>query len=185
MDRLTTNSFTTCLEKGPEIQLSLGAYYLRSLPLELFQLDRLTVLIHREFSLASRNSRTQYCSGSNKPTHMPPRIKDLTNLQELDVSVNKLQCIPAEMLQMQLFPLNINVNPFLRNTSLIFIPLATRVGISKLELADKSVVPSLSERCSRVLRTYCRFRSRTKILDLIQRRPSIIGYAICSPHLGT
>ena len=48
---------------------------------------------------------------------------------------------------MQLFPLNINVNPFLRNTSLTFIPLATRVGISKLELADKSVVPSLSERC--------------------------------------
>jgi hypothetical protein len=49
LDRLKSNSFTSYLEKGPEIRLSLGACYLRSLPLELFQLDRLTVLILREY----------------------------------------------------------------------------------------------------------------------------------------
>jgi len=49
LDRLKTSSFTSYLEKGPEIRLSLGACYLRSLPLELFRLDRLTVLILREY----------------------------------------------------------------------------------------------------------------------------------------
>jgi len=48
LDRLKTSSFTSYLEKGPEIRLSLGACYLRSLPLELFRLERLTVLILRE-----------------------------------------------------------------------------------------------------------------------------------------
>jgi hypothetical protein len=92
-----------------------------------------------------------YGLGSNQLTHIPPQIKNLKNLQELDVSVNKLQYLPAEMLQMQLLTLNINVNPFLRNTSPTFIPLATRVGISKPELADGSVIPSLKEYCFRVL----------------------------------
>lgn len=49
LDRLKTSSFTSYLEKGPEIRLSLGACYLRSLPLEVFRLGRLTVLILREF----------------------------------------------------------------------------------------------------------------------------------------
>ena len=151
LDRLKTSSFTTYLEKGPEIRLSLGACYLRSLPLELFQLDRLTVLILREFLSCSAIQDAQYCSGSNKLTHIPSQIKDLKNLQELDVSVNKLQYLPAEMLQMQLFTLNINVNPFLRNTSPTFAPLATRVGVSKPELARESVIPSLRECCLRVL----------------------------------
>lgn len=52
---------------------------------------------------------------------------------------------------MQLFTLNINVNPFLRNTSPTFLPLETRVGISKPELAGESVIPSLKECCFRVL----------------------------------
>ncbi|KAF9785250.1 hypothetical protein BJ322DRAFT_820664 [Thelephora terrestris] len=135
LDRLKTSSFTTYLEKGPEIRLLLGACYLRSLPLELFQLERLTVLILR----------------SNKLTHIPPQIKDLKNLQELDVSVNKLQYLPAELLQMQLFALNINVNPFLRNGSPVFLPLETRVGVSGPELAGESVTPTLRECCFRVL----------------------------------
>ena len=67
------------------------------------------------------------------------------------MSVNKLQHLPAEMLQMQLFALNINVNPFLRNTSPIFAPLETRVGISEPEIVGESPVPSLRECCFRVL----------------------------------
>jgi len=67
------------------------------------------------------------------------------------VSLNKLQHLPAEMLQMQLFALNINANAFLRNTSPTFAPLATRVGISKPELASESSIPSLRECCFRVL----------------------------------
>jgi len=90
-------------------------------------------------------------SGSNKLTHIPPQIKDLKNLQELDASVNKLQYLPAELLQMQLFTLNINVNPFLRNTSPTFLPLDTRVGISKPELVGEFVVPSLRECSLRML----------------------------------
>jgi hypothetical protein len=89
--------------------------------------------------------------GSNKLTHIPPQIKNLKNLQELDVSVNKLQYLPAEMLQMQLLVLNLNVNPFLRNESPTFIPLETRVGVSKPELAGKLVAPTLRECCFRVL----------------------------------
>ena len=67
------------------------------------------------------------------------------------MSVNKLQYLPAEMLQMQLLTLNINVNRFLPNISPTFVPLAARVGISKSELAGKFVVPSLKECCFRVL----------------------------------
>lgn len=89
--------------------------------------------------------------GSNTLTHIPPQIKDLGNLQELDMSVNKLQYLPAEMLQMQLFALNINVNSFLQNNSPTFAPLDTRVGVSQAELAGKSAVPSLRECCLRVL----------------------------------
>ena len=55
LDRLKTTSFTTYLEKGPEIRLSLGACYLRSLPLELFQLERLTALVLRECDLSSKD----------------------------------------------------------------------------------------------------------------------------------
>ena len=55
LDRLKTTSFTIYLEKGPEIRLSLGACYLRSLPLELFQLERLTALILREYDLSSKD----------------------------------------------------------------------------------------------------------------------------------
>ena len=56
LDRLKTSSFTTYLEKGPEIRLSLAVCYLRSLPLELFQLERLTVLTLRECSFVSQRS---------------------------------------------------------------------------------------------------------------------------------
>jgi Leucine-rich repeat (LRR) protein len=98
-------------------------------------------------TIQSTNSAT----GSNKLTHIPPQIKGLKNLQELDVSVNKLQYLPAEMLQMKLFTLNINANPFLRNDSPSFAPLETRVGVSKPELAGNVALPSLKECCFRVL----------------------------------
>jgi hypothetical protein len=152
LDRLKTTSFTTYLEKGPEIRLSLGICYLRSLPLELFRLERLTVLILREcFFLYFKVPDIDYCSGSNKLTCIPPQIKNLKNLQELDVSVNKLRYLPAEMLQMQLFALNTNANPLLQNESPIFLPLETRAGVSKPELAGDSVIPTLRECCFRVL----------------------------------
>ena len=151
LDRLKTTSFTSYIEKGPEVRFSLGACYLRSLPLELFRLSRLTVLILSECVPHTVIRGTNYGSGSNKLAHIPPQIKDLVNLQELDVSVNKLQYLPAEMLRMQLFALNINVNPFLPNTSPTFAPLETRVGVSEVEIAGPSAVPSLKECCFRVL----------------------------------
>lgn len=67
------------------------------------------------------------------------------------MSVNKLQYLPAELLQMQLTALNTNVNPFLPNTSPTFDPLETRVGVAKPELAGDSPVPSLRECCFRIL----------------------------------
>lgn len=92
-----------------------------------------------------------YRSGSNQLTSIPPQIKNLKNLRELDVSVNKLRYLPAEMLQMQLFTLNINVNPFLQKESPVFVPLETRVGVSEPELVGGSSVPTLRECCFRVL----------------------------------
>jgi len=89
--------------------------------------------------------------GSNKLTHIPPQIKALRNLQELDVSVNKLKYLPTEMLQMQLSVLNVNANPFLPNTSPIFAPLETRIGVSEPELVGEFALPSLKECCFRVL----------------------------------
>ena len=151
LDRLKIGSFIAYVEKGPEIRLSLSACYLRSLPLELFQLDRLTSLILREYRPASNDPSTDCDSGSNKLTHIPPQINDLKNLRELDVSVNRLQYLPAEMLQMHLLTLNINANPFLQNASPTFAPLEARVGISKPELAGESIVPSFKECCFRVL----------------------------------
>lgn len=94
---------------------------------------------------------TNHSPGNNKLAHIPPQIKDLKNLQELDVSVNKLKYLPAEMLQMQLFSLNVNANPFPRNASPTFAPLETRVGVSETELAGESTLPSLKECCFRVL----------------------------------
>lgn len=99
----------------------------------------------------SKLQGTNSDSGSNTLTHIPPQIKNLKNLQELDVSVNKLQYLPAEMLQMQLFVLNLNANPFLQNDFPNFAPLETRVGVSKPELAGESAVPTLRECCFRVL----------------------------------
>lgn len=65
--------------------------------------------------------------------------------------MNKLQYLPAEMLEMQLFALNINVNPFRRIESPTFLPLDSRVGVSEPELAGRSVTPTLKECCFRVL----------------------------------
>ena len=101
--------------------------------------------------LHTSTKRANCGSGSNKLAHIPPQIKDLKNLQELDASVNRIQYLPAEMLRMQLIALNINANPFLRNSSPIFVPLETCVGVSPPEMAGESAVPSLRECCFRVL----------------------------------
>ena len=102
-------------------------------------------------SLHPKASNTDYRSGGNRLTCIPPQIKNLKNLQELDISVNKLQYLPAEMLQMQPLILHTNANPFLRNESPTFSPLETRVGVSNPEFAGDSVVPALREYCLRVL----------------------------------
>lgn len=111
-------------------------------------------LPHLSFVIISSHPKvpgTDYSSGSNKLTCLPLQIKNLKNLQELDVSVNKLQYLPAEMLQMQLRVLNTNANPFLQNESPTFAPLETRVGVSGPLLAGDSVAPTLRECCFRVL----------------------------------
>ena len=99
-----------------QLQLFLAGNQIRSLPRELFGLDKLTVLILREscFSYASWLD-LRACTalpGANQLTHLPPEIAHLTNLRELNVSNNRLQYLPSEMSTMTLHQLHLHPNPF-------------------------------------------------------------------------
>src|ERR1700722_4147815 len=92
--------------------------------------------------------------GANQLTFLPPEIVRLTSLRELNVSSNKLQYLPSEMLSMRLTQLNLHPNPFsIRPPTLPRVHTETRQS-------DRSISPSihplprvipLIELCFRVL----------------------------------
>ncbi|KAF8637583.1 hypothetical protein AX17_002652 [Amanita inopinata Kibby_2008] len=84
------------LPKG-EIALYLMANQITTLPQELFNLQKLTILSIRH----------------NRLTFLPPEIKQLTSLHTLNVAYNQLKYLPWEMLQMSLTSLIVHPNPFL------------------------------------------------------------------------
>lgn len=68
----------------PEIYINLGRNMLRRLTPSLFDLQHLTTLVLRD----------------NAITELPPHISRLRNLKELDVTLNRLKCLPYELLEM-------------------------------------------------------------------------------------
>ncbi|KAI0017871.1 hypothetical protein F4780DRAFT_564540 [Xylariomycetidae sp. FL0641] len=88
-------------QRDPSLRLYLFSNPLLRAPGALFNLEYLTVL-------SLRNARL---------TELPPSIKNLRNLQTLNVSLNRLRCLPAELLELlkmpgQLSELSIHPNPF-------------------------------------------------------------------------
>ncbi|PFH51953.1 hypothetical protein AMATHDRAFT_2657 [Amanita thiersii Skay4041] len=99
------------LPKG-EIALYLTANQISKLPIELFVLQKLTILSIR----------------NNCLTYIPPEIVHLTNLHTLNLAFNRLRYLPAEMLEMSLTNLLLHPNPFLEPTALDNHPGASHDG---------------------------------------------------------
>ena len=68
----------------PELYINLGGNMLRRLTPSLFDLQHLTTLVLRDNSI----------------TELPSHISRLRNLEELDVALNRLTCLPYELLEM-------------------------------------------------------------------------------------
>ncbi|KAJ4472221.1 hypothetical protein J3R30DRAFT_3523946 [Lentinula aciculospora] len=126
---------------------------LSHLPFRLFHLSRLTVLSLR----------------ANNLTVLPPEICLLTSLKELNVANNKLNYVPAEMMQMKLSRLSVQPNPFLpvppsetpfrrtlsrsRTASKSHSSLAMPKPVSPIKTLFPHGVPSLFELCLRASTT--------------------------------
>ena len=85
----------------PRLKIFLASNELRTLPGELFNIDRLTVLSLR----------------GNQLQELPPRIGNLTDLKELNLSQNGLRYLPFEILDLfsdtsRLNSLHLHPNPF-------------------------------------------------------------------------
>ncbi|KZT07375.1 uncharacterized protein LAESUDRAFT_812051 [Laetiporus sulphureus 93-53] len=90
----TMSSLTS---RQKEIHLYLSNNAIRTLPVELFHLPRLTILILR----------------SNMISVLPPQIAQLHGLRELDITFNKLSWLPAELLSMKIEDFRISGNPWM------------------------------------------------------------------------
>ncbi|KAI0595278.1 hypothetical protein F4775DRAFT_382867 [Biscogniauxia sp. FL1348] len=94
-------------QKDPSLKLFLYDNPLLRAPGALFNLDYLTVLSLR----------------NTKITELPPSIGNLRNLQSLNLSLNRLRYLPAELLDLMKYPsklehLSIHPNPFYQPSSL-------------------------------------------------------------------
>ncbi|KAI1486046.1 hypothetical protein F5X96DRAFT_275504 [Biscogniauxia mediterranea] len=94
-------------QKDPSLKLYLYDNPLLRAPGALFNLDYLTVLSLR----------------NTKITELPPSIGNLHNLQSLNLSLNRLRYLPAELLGLMKYPsklehLSIHPNPFYQPSSL-------------------------------------------------------------------
>ncbi|KAL4250506.1 hypothetical protein ABKN59_006975 [Abortiporus biennis] len=129
-----------------EVQLYLSNHEIERLPVELFEIRRLTVLSLRGNSLK----------------FVPPQISKLVHLRELNVSLNKLTYLPAELMSMKLDRLAIAGNPWMKPPPSAsptpskdklpppsLPPTQTRQAVS--ETTVHFTVPALSELCFRVL----------------------------------
>ena len=68
----------------PRLKIFLASNNLRTLPGELFNLDRLTVLSIR----------------GNRIRKLPPGVGNLRNLKQLNIAQNRLRCLPFEILDL-------------------------------------------------------------------------------------
>lgn len=90
-------------QRDPALKLYLAQNPLPRAPGAIFNLEFLTVL-------SLRNTQI---------TELPPSIGNLRNLTDLNLSLNRLQCLPGELLDLLQYPgkllnLNLHPNPFYR-----------------------------------------------------------------------
>jgi hypothetical protein len=144
------------------IRLYLAKNALRTLPRELFSLKGLTVLslcrsLDHSLAVIPLISISQ---GDNQIEYLPPSICCLTSLKELNLSNNKLQFLPAEILQLSLDSLRLVSNPFLKPPEQDRLPSSGRdvslqprrvLGPRTRHWPDQGPVPHLHEIAYRVL----------------------------------
>lgn len=95
----TRSSTRSALSLGvprEEIHLQLRNNTISVLPIDLFDLQKLTLLGLQQ----------------NRLTYIPPEIARLENLRELNVSMNKLEYLPSEILRMKFKKLTLIGNPW-------------------------------------------------------------------------
>ncbi|KAG9018002.1 hypothetical protein FRB90_012670 [Tulasnella sp. 427] len=103
--------------KHAEIQLLLASNSITKLPNELFLLRGLTVLSLSESLDSGVHVVVQTNGeklGSNQLTRIPPAISHLVNLEELNLSNNRISYLPSEIIGMNLKKLLMNANHLLR-----------------------------------------------------------------------
>ncbi|KAK0457804.1 uncharacterized protein EV420DRAFT_1335182 [Desarmillaria tabescens] len=94
--RLSTRSVLSLGVPREEIHLQLRNNAISVLPIDLFDLQKLTLLGLQQ----------------NRLTYIPPEIAHLENLRELNLSMNKLEYLPSEMLRMKFKKLALIGNPW-------------------------------------------------------------------------
>ncbi|KAF4593028.1 hypothetical protein EYR38_008735 [Pleurotus pulmonarius] len=144
-----------------EIQLFLSRNHIRTLPRQLFQVEKLTVLIIRANSLTS----------------IPPEISKLANLRELNVANNKIRYLPSEILHLSLAQLHVHPNPFLPIPPSLAPPISKRpFSRSRSLWGTRALMESREIEAERV---------HTKIVSEVSRKlPKVIPLQeLCLRHL--
>ncbi|KAK0488688.1 hypothetical protein IW261DRAFT_1440992 [Armillaria novae-zelandiae] len=126
--RQSTRSILSLGVPREEIHLQLRNNAISVLPIDLFDLQKLTLLGLQQNCLTS----------------IPPEIVELENLRELNISMNKLEYLPSEMLRMKLTKLTLIGNPWKQ------APDQSPRPISETRHILPQVIP-LSELCLRSL----------------------------------
>ncbi|KAK0203029.1 hypothetical protein DFS33DRAFT_1262530 [Desarmillaria ectypa] len=133
--RLSTCSVLSLGVPREEIHLQLRNNVISVLPIDLFDLQKLTLLGLRTFI---------HLSQQNCLTYIPPEIAQLENLRELNLSMNKLEYLPSEMLRMKFKKLTLIGNPWRQ------APDQSPRPISETQHILPHVIP-LAELCLRIL----------------------------------
>ncbi|KAK0497297.1 hypothetical protein EDD18DRAFT_1072864 [Armillaria luteobubalina] len=144
--RQSTRSILSLGVPREEIHLQLRNNAISVLPIDLFDLQKLTLLGLRTsiFLVVVARPTDQVCAEQNRLTSIPPEIVQLDNLRELNLSMNKLEYLPSEMLHMKLTKLTLIGNPWKQ------APDQSPRPISETRHILPQVIP-LSELCLRSL----------------------------------
>ncbi|KAF8647741.1 hypothetical protein AX16_006576 [Volvariella volvacea WC 439] len=134
-----------------DIRLFLSGNQIAELPIELMNLQKLTVLSLR----------------SNYLTRIPPEIGNLKHLHTLNVANNKLSYLPAEILSLSLRSLQVHPNPFLHPPSL---PAPGFNPISPTTRYLPRILP-LTELCLRMLFSPVRKPPPSSLTTPVKSRP--------------
>jgi hypothetical protein len=94
-------------------------------------------------------------SGNNKLEFIPPQVSELRNLEVLNVALNRLQYLPAELVALPLKQLTVHPNPFIHDPSVVNTAEPRQSDLQRTDfvgpLTIKFSVPSLAETVMRFL----------------------------------